>query len=281
MDTLLNLKPGDLKRCPYSLRPVRRDSLEYIQFREAIQRGGIDLPLLLRQNNEIVDGYYRWEIAQELGLPHVPCLIKSLTDFEVLVKQLTLNNNASTVEYTRRLFMIMRFSPEMTLDGLAHTVTKSREWVWNALSLNRLVDKDAVYRGTLPILAAYEMAKLPADYQKELNKLVGVLTATELAATIGVSVRRYLESLKDGRAARNLKTQLDLSPRFRKFTEVVSELKEPSAAVSVLHRRKANTALLGWLAALEWVLKVDPETINLRRQQYEKLSRKDGASAKE
>ena len=143
------------------------------------------------------------------------------------------------------------------------------------------MDKDAVYRGTLPVLAAYELVKLPGDYQKEINNLIGVLTAKDLADTIGVSVRKYLESLKDGRAARNLNTQLDLSPRYRKFTEVVSELKEPSAAVSMLHRRKANTALLGWLAALEWVLKVDPETVELRRQQYERLSRKDRPAAKD
>ena len=281
MDTLTYLKPQDLKRCPYSLRAVRRDSLEYIQFREAIQRGGIDLPLLVRQGSEIVDGYYRWEIAQELGLPLIPCLIKSLTDFEVLVKQLTLNNNASTIEYTRRLWVIMRFSPEMTLDGLAHTVTKSREWVYHTLSLSRLVDKQAVYAGTLPVLAAYELAKLPSEYQKEINNLIGVLTAKDLVDTIRLSVRKYLESLKDGRAARNLKTQLDLSPRYRKFTEVVSELKEPSAAVSVLHRRKANTALLGWQAALEWVLKLDAETLNQRRLQYERLSRKDRPAAKD
>lgn len=281
MDTLLYLNPRDLKRCPYSLRPVRKDTLEYIQFREAIQRGGIDLPLLVRQNNEIVDGTYRWEIALELALPLVPCYIRSLTDFEVLVKQLTLNNNASQTEYARRLWRIMSYKPEMSLDELAHTITKSREWVFRALSLQRLVDKDSLYNGTLPVFAAVELAKLPPDHQKELKTLPGVLTAGDLADTIRLSVRKYLESLKDGRAARNLQTQLDLSPRYRTFTEVVSELKEPSAAVSLLHRRKANTALLGWQAALEWVLRVDADSIAKRRQQFERQSRKDRHPAKD
>ena len=281
MDKLIHLSPRDLKRCPYSLRPVRRDSLEYIQFREAIQRGGIDLPLLVRQNNEIVDGYYRWEIAGELGLPTVPCLIKTLTDFEVLVKQLQLNNNASNTEYVRRLWRITQLEPNMTLDDLAHTVTKSREWVFNILSLSRLVNKEALFNGTLPVAAAAELAKLPGDYQKELNSLIGVLTTKDLTDTMRVSVRKYLESLKDGRAARNLNTQLDLSPRFRKFTEVVSELKEPSVAVSLLHRRKANTALLGWQAALEWVLSVDPDALVKRGLRYERKLRKDRPPAKE
>ena len=275
MDTLTYIDPKQLKRCPYSLRPVRKDSLEYIQFREAILRGGIDLPLLIRQGSEIVDGYYRWEIALELGLEKVPCYVRNLTDFEVLVKQLTLNNNASHVEYLRRLWRIMGAKPDLTLDGLAHTITKSREWIYTTLSLERFVDKDSLYNGTVPILLAAEMAKLPRDYQNRIIPVVAPLTASEAVDTIRVSVRGYLESLKDGRAARNINSQLDLSPRFRKYSEVVSELKEPSAAVSLLHRCKANTALLGWLAALEWVLRVDPDSLEKRRQQYERLLRKD------
>src|SRR3989304_4717858 len=108
MGNLVYLDTASLKRCPYSLRPVRKDSLEYLQFYGAIQRDGIYHPLLVRQGFQVVDGNYQWEIAKDLRIPQVPCYVKEMSDFDVLVKQLVLNNNASREEYSRRLWRIMK-----------------------------------------------------------------------------------------------------------------------------------------------------------------------------
>lgn len=274
MEDLRYIPTSELRRCPYSLRPVRKDSIEYLQHREAIQRGGIDLPLLVRQGFEVVDGQTRHEIALELKMAQVPCLVRSITDFEVLVKQVQVNTNASNGEYAARLWRIMQMEPEQTIDQLAHLVTRTREWIFEKLRLMGLVNKEVLFNGTLPVLVAAELAKLPKEYQIELNSLIGVLTTKDLVTTIWGTVQRYREQLKDKRFARNLQIQSDLSPRFRNFREVLSELNEPSAAISTLHRLNAKSALDGWLAAISWMLRVDPVSRKQRQQQFDRLARK-------
>lgn len=275
MGELEHIHPTKLRRCPYSLRPVRKESLEYIQFREYVQRRGeITVPLLVRQGAQVVDGNYRLEIALDLNLVSVPCFVSSMSDFEVLVEQVQLNLNATNGQYAARLWRIMEMKPELTLDGLAHLVTKSRDWLSVVLRLGRLVNKDSLYKGTVPILVGAELAKLPPDYQRQLNLLAYELTTADLVDMIKVSVRKYREALKDNRASRNLQNQVELTPRYRTFREVVNELKEPSAAVSVLHRSKATTALDGWLAAHEWILSVDAGSLDQRQRKLESLQRK-------
>jgi len=275
---LIHVPPKDLKVSPFCLRPVKRDSAEYLQLRESIKKTGLDMPLLIRQRNEVVDGHSRREAAIDLRLESVGCILTTLSDFEVLVKQLQLNDVPKMV-YAGRLWRIMQQRPEMTLDELSHTVMRTREWLCGVLNLGTLVDMESVQRGELPILVAAELAKLPEDYQKELISLNKVLTIRELVDMIRVSVRKYLESLKDTRALRNLRNVQEIRPRFRPIAEVRREVDNPSAAALVLNRLKAETAWQGWQACLRWVLSVDPASLDRRLASLERLQGKQAQNS--
>lgn len=53
---------------------------DWLRLRESIQRYGIRVPLSILRNGTVLDGHHRLEIAQELGIPHVPVQVLDLAE---------------------------------------------------------------------------------------------------------------------------------------------------------------------------------------------------------
>lgn len=255
------LKPGRI-----ALRPVRRESLEYYQLRESIQSSGVLTPLLVR-GNEIVDGHSRRECALDLDLPEVPVHDVPLSDWDVLLTQVRLNPTARNDEYVSRVYRILRYEPDLTLAQLVHYLGMTQDWLVRLLNLSNVEDQVALYAGTLPVALAIEAAKLPKEQQKEIFQLFsgGDLTTAAQRDILVVEARRHRQSQKDARTARKHEVRDQLKPRYRSFREVCHELDTPTAAASVLHKCGASD-VTSWLAAIQWVLSVDPETLEARQK---------------
>jgi DNA modification methylase len=56
------------------------DAEKYSQLKDDIMKNGIKLPLVINDNNILLDGYTRLRIAKELQLKELPCIIKSFND---------------------------------------------------------------------------------------------------------------------------------------------------------------------------------------------------------
>ncbi|MEM4443566.1 MAG: MT-A70 family methyltransferase [Candidatus Nitrosocaldus sp.] len=86
---------------------------DYNRLKEDIEKRGIQLPLIVNSNKVLLDGYTRLRIARELGIQHIPCIIRTF-DNELEEKEfvLTINvyrrhlNTAQRVEVAIRLLAI-------------------------------------------------------------------------------------------------------------------------------------------------------------------------------
>ncbi len=102
-----DLRPDLVKedRPTDSLRPAnrrtRRATAEHkAEIRATIERLGFCVPILITRDGVIINGHAAWEVAKELGLPTVPCIIiDHLSEDEVRVLALAVNRLAEKGEW--------------------------------------------------------------------------------------------------------------------------------------------------------------------------------------
>ncbi|RKZ85547.1 MAG: hypothetical protein DRQ39_06990 [Gammaproteobacteria bacterium] len=259
------ISAADLKRCPIQLRPVCKETLEYIQLRDAIRDHGILVPLLVRPmetGHEVVDGNNRYEISRDLRLPGLPCHVVEMSDNEVLQYQLLVHASSietEPVQYARRLWRIVEVEQALTLNELAMHIRKHPDWVRRILKLVRLsiTAQEYLTEGHFGVKIGIELAKLPCEKQDELLEYLDDVTPSEFKDMIVQEARHHRENIKDRRVEERSETEY----RFRSFKEVLDELERPTVAASVLSREKAQSALDGWNAHAKWVLMNDSATV--------------------
>lgn len=114
---------------------------------ESIRQKGLVQPIVVRPDRlaggyEIVAGERRWRAAQRVGLHTIPCIVRDLSDQEVLelgiienVQRADLNAIEEAAGYRE---LIDRFN--YTQDQLAEVIGKSRSHLANTLRLLKLPD---------------------------------------------------------------------------------------------------------------------------------------------
>ncbi|WP_170614897.1 DNA methyltransferase [Ruegeria sp. HKCCD7303] len=118
-------------------RNVRKQSNRQIaKCRASIKRYGLNRPILITADNEIIDGHAIVEAARQLGLTDLPCIrVADLTDLEVRGLRIALNQIQTTGEFdlpklTLELACQLEFNTDLTdlgfeppeLDGLFETL---------------------------------------------------------------------------------------------------------------------------------------------------------------
>lgn len=285
---------SEIDRPRISLRPVRRNSPEYAEMVESIAKDGVLQPILVRPRDgryEIVEGWHRFEAAKEAGLDLIPCLVRDMSDEQVLVFQLKCNSirpKTHTFEYARRLKLLM--DRGLTLPELCVMIDKTPKWVRDQLQLNRLCEeaRQPFENGEIKMASALALANLPLDLQ---HKFVD--------DAVAMNAKEFVERAKE--ADRDFKAYLLRLQREDKLAGVgilkpraINVLKReaitPRKAKEVLKATKAKTPLDGWVACLQWVLRLDPvsvqnrvagikenepdEDVRARRDEWRKLNRK-------
>lgn len=283
----------EIDRPRISLRPVRRDSPEYAEMVESVAKDGILQPILVRPRDgryEIVEGWHRFEAAKEAGLVSIPCLIRDMTDEEVLVVQLkcnTIRPKTHTFEYARRLKILM--ASGLTLPELCRKIDKTPQWVRNQLQLNRLIEpaRAPFERGEIKMTAALALANLPEDLQEKFVDDAVAMPTTEFverAKEADRDFKAYLLRLKDEDRVLGA-----IEPKPRAINVLKREAVRPKRAKEILKLVDAKTPLDGWVACLQWVLRLDPvavehrkagrqekesdEDVRARRDEWRKLNR--------
>ena len=108
------------------LRPVDKRTVEYRELKDSIKEHGLWQPILVRPvpgsnlspSYEVVDGFYRYNCCKELRLESIPCLIRELTDKEVLIVQIQTNAvrlETDPIDFARQLWRIIKEEGEMTV----------------------------------------------------------------------------------------------------------------------------------------------------------------------
>lgn len=269
-----------LRECKIQLRSVDKRTVEYRELKDSIKEHGLWQPILIRPAPkdmfEVVDGFYRYNCCKDLRLGTIPCLIRELTDREVMIVQIQTNAvrlETDPIDFARQMWRIIKEEGEMTVGQMAYTVKKSSDWVRSMLKITRLCSEvsTAVQRGEVSISVAHELAKVPPKIQKELLTRAVVFSATDFLPIVRGRVRKFKDAIKTGRMEDYYRSLIDPVPHLRKMRELRAELGSPTEGARFLTQMDVKTPMDGWRMCLNWVLHLDPDSIE---EQKERLSKR-------
>jgi len=276
-NNLRHISINRICRPKFALRPIRRNTPEYVEMVESMKKDGVLQPILVRPVHpssgydvEIVEGWHRFESAREAGLEEMPCLVRDMDDNEVLIFQLkcqAIRPETRTFEYAKRLKKLMEDG--YTLPQLSALIDKSPTWIGRMLQMNRVCQeaRPAIERGEIKMEAALALANLPADLQaKMVNDAVVMKTADfkERAEAANRDFKAFL--LKEQQDDREIGAA---KPLLRAINVLKRESLKPKAAKEVLKAVGAKTPRDGWVACLQWMFRLDPISVANRKAGYE------------
>jgi ParB/RepB/Spo0J family partition protein len=237
---------------------------------DSIRDHGLWQPILVRPldngDYEVVEGNWRYTCCKQLRMATIPCVIKVITDDEVMVAQLQSNGirpETTPVEFAERLAQLLHSNPEMTVPKLSVLIRKSPVWITQILRLKFLRAEygTMLRRGEIPLTSACALARLPFEYQDtlvELSKTMRVKDFTKLASK---ELKRLRETSRNEYIDNHQVNQAVPVPNLRKVPEIRREFKRQVAAGPTLLRTGAKTAMDGWNSCLAWVLHMDPDSL--------------------
>jgi ParB/RepB/Spo0J family partition protein len=269
------IEPNKIRQPKYLLRPVRKHSVEYQEMLDSIRDHGLWQPILVRPlrngQYEVVEGNWRLNCCKQLRFETVPCVIRKLTDDEVLLAQLQANGirpETTPVEFAERLEQIMRRQPDLTVPKLAQMIRKSPQWIRRVLRLTNLKStySQMTRRGEIPLESAAALARLPQASQDAFIQQAVTMPVKEFVKLANAEVKRYREASKNGYIEGLRVNQEQPVPYLRKVPEIRAEFSKPAAAGPVLLKTKAQSPLDGWKACMAWILHMDPESLEEQEQ---------------
>ena len=271
---------------PVVLRLVHRGSVAYMELRDSIADRGILNPILVRPSGrfpgkyDVADGLYRATACRDTGRSPMPCLVKNLTDDDLLSIQIQANAlrpETTPTDFARQIKRIMESRPGVTLAEISASILhKSPKWVGETLGLLNL-RKDfqpAVDRGEMPLMSAYELARVPYKFQPQFYDLARTMPVPEFRATVQAFLKQFQEGVRQGKLDAFFTTEFKPVAHGRPWKEVIAEYEKPTCAALVLATEQCKTVTDAWRAALAWVLHLDRESVDLQRQAVMNRSRK-------
>ena len=125
-DELKWLPVDQLVDPPVVLRLVNRASVAYMELRDSIADRAFSTRSCVRPSArfpgkyDVADGLYRVTCCREVGRSPVPCLVKDLTDDDLLAIQIQANAlrpETTPMEYARQIKRIMEARPRHHFGG--------------------------------------------------------------------------------------------------------------------------------------------------------------------
>lgn len=266
----------------FLLRPVRKDTPEYYQLRDSMASYGHLLNSVLVRPNpdapghfEVADGMHRYTVAQDLRWEDLQCCVREMDDDEYRRAQFEANAQhigTDPIDYAERLEELRERIEEvegrpMTLPDLAVYCNKSSEWVREMLGLNKLAPsiKPLVSRGEIPLSNARVMARLPWGIQTNLVEMAMTAKRREFRLACSAALNEYREGIKNGFI--NRRCMEEIVP-YLDFAACQAEMESFSEGTRRIVRDQITDPLDAWKLAILWVLHMDPETIEKRKEVY-------------
>lgn len=185
-DAITSISIEDLRPNPYQPRRVFDDE-KLSELADSIREHGIIQPLIVRQSAvrgfDIVAGERRFRAACQVGLTHVPAVVRKLSDeqlMEIAVIENLQREDLNAIEIADAYANLMQRCG-LTQDQLAERVGQSRSHVANMLRLLQLpeVVREYVSRGTLTM--GHARALLALEDVQEQIRLANRVVAEEMS----------------------------------------------------------------------------------------------------
>ena len=268
------------------LRPLDTQAVEFLELRDSIQEHGLINPITVRPIRdspgyfEIVVGLNRYGAHKVLGRKEIACIVKKLSDAEVLALQIAENAvgvPTKPVEYAKHLKRLQKAYPNFSAAQIGRAVGKSAGWVGQQLGLIKLIEPAqlAVDRGEMPLASAYMLSKIPREYQRGFLVQAKTFTSKEFHKVAAEFIRGVMECRRTGQLHKHYLKEFEAQPHLRAVKTLLNELISNQAGKTQVlwHVKNARTnaakrdaALEGWKLALKWVMHMDDESIEKQKR---------------
>lgn len=149
------------------------DERKLTELAKSIKKSGVVQPLLVRHlsgsSYELIAGERRLRASQRAGLAEVPCVVRELSESELLEVQIVENAQREDVNAMDEARALKRLRERLDYDVLeiAERIGKSEAYVYNQLKLCSLPDEvqEFIFTGSISKGVAHEIIRLrnPAD----------------------------------------------------------------------------------------------------------------------
>jgi len=281
MSELMSIPLDRIRENPEAIRTVDKTGEEYIGLVDSIRSKGFNGSISVREIEgdedgvlyAVVDGMHRTMAAKDAGLAEIPCSVAAFDEAEAIEFSIMANvhkKDTTVAEYRQGLIKLLKLNPMMTNADLAEKMCKSTQWVGNILSLNK-IDNDEIIslidEGKITLSNAVALAKLPPE------EMVNYITEAQPEApnVFIPKVDARAKEIKD--AKRQGKNPEDRQFIPSEFLQKMRDIKEARDTGELATQLLGHTGIAdpaeAFKLALNWVLHVDPISIEEQKAQYE------------
>lgn len=274
-----NIPIQDIVEPTVLMRLVDTGSLEYLEMYHSMQDNEFLNSISVRPSKkypskyEIMDGIWRYTIAQHLQFEMVPCIIKDVDDdTDVLFLQIQANAirpETHLCEYAAVLDRILKSDPEMTFVALAGRLRKEEGWIRDTLSLNRLTTqiRKSVNRGEIPLKSARLLAKIPQSWQELFFSQAKMLTYKDFSPVVRRAIKDFKEAKRRGTMKDFYDKQFTPHPFLRTMRDLVNEMEHCEEGAVYLVTEDLSP-IQAWKRAVQWVLHMDPKGVEAQKKRH-------------
>lgn len=267
---------GQIRPNPVALRDVNRKSEEYLGLIQSIRNRGFFGAITAREKvdpdtnetyYELIDGLHRYSAAKDAGLAEINVDVMKLDDVGVLETQILANVqkvDTRPIEYSKQLQRLLTLNPTMTEAELAQRVGKSPQWIAQRLGLNK-IDNSAIQtlidEGKINLTNAYGLAKLPPEEMPDYVDRACTMAPDEFMPLVQARTKEIRDAKRKGQDA----PPQEFQPvaHMRKMGEIKEELDTSEKTAQLCEG--LSTPLEGFTRAIEWVLHLDPASVEIQR----------------
>lgn len=277
---LQNIPLSQIRVNPVALRGVNKEDEQFIHLRDSVARQGVLTAISVRSKYdpdgtpyfELIDGLQRFTASTDVGTETIPAQILDKTDAEVQEAQIVANLckvDTKPVEFTRALCRMFTSNPTLTKSEMAERISQSPAWIDQRLNLLKLdpAIQELVDTGKIPLSNAYSLGKLPKDEQFNFVDTAMTMQPGEFLPTVKKRADELAKAAREGRAAEEQK--FEPVAHLRKLGEIKDENEKPVAGRYITAKVGAETAAEGFAEGVKWALKLDPDSLEKAKAEYD------------
>lgn len=264
-----------IKPSEFALRAVDKTSEKYLELVDSIRNRGVLNPVLVTDVGNgvygLVDGLHRVSAAKDAGVPNIPILVKPMNEAQMMEAQIITNLHkieTKPMDYTKQLFKLLSADPLMTQSDLADKLNVAAKWLTDRLSLSNLTPEiqELVNENRIGLANAYSLAKLPAEEQPNFVDRAITDAPQMFVPVVAARTKEIREANRKGQAA--APAVFAPVPRLQSKTVALAEKTDFKTGPKVMKEVGAQTAQEGWLAAVTWMLQLDPASVKDQEERY-------------
>ncbi len=267
-DSPATLPLAMIVRNPDAIRQVNRKDEKFVGLVDSIRARGVLQAVLVRPAPDgsgkylLIDGDHRFTAAEEAGLENIPVKVVDGTDEDAYEMQYITNFHridTKPAEYGRHLTRILGRNPRLTASDLAAKLGQSTSTIMQRLKLSNLTEDIAalVDGNVINLSNAVALAGLPQEEQANFLDGARTMNSNEFKPLVEARVKEIRKAKREGREAAPVSAEFAPQPHLRKLGEITAAF-ENTAIISSI---PGVTDVASAKAAIDWVLKMDPEAV--------------------